>query len=37
MSADELAAKCHRLAGDRLDGLLDDRDAPAQTLLDALA
>jgi 2-methylcitrate dehydratase PrpD len=37
MSPEELAAKCHRLAGDRLDGLLDDRDAPAQTLLDALA
>ena len=37
MSADELAAKCHMLADDRLDGLLDDRDAPAQTLLDALA
>jgi 2-methylcitrate dehydratase PrpD len=36
MSADELAAKCRMLAGDRLDGLLDDRDAPAQTLLDAL-
>jgi 2-methylcitrate dehydratase PrpD len=36
MSADELAAKCRLLAGDRLDGLLDDRDAPAQTLLDAL-
>jgi hypothetical protein len=37
MSADELAAKCALLAGDRLDGLLDDRDAPAQALLDALA
>jgi 2-methylcitrate dehydratase PrpD len=37
MSPDELAAKCHMLAGDRLDGLLDDRDAPAQALLDALA
>jgi 2-methylcitrate dehydratase PrpD len=37
MSADELAAKCRMLAGDRLDGLLDDRSAPAQTLLDALA
>jgi 2-methylcitrate dehydratase PrpD len=37
MSPDELAAKCHRLAGDRLDGLFDDRAAPAQTLLDALA
>jgi len=37
MSADELAAKCRTLAGDALDGLLDDRDAPAQALLDALA
>ena len=37
MSADELAAKCGMLAGDRLDGLLDDRSAPAQVLLDALA
>jgi 2-methylcitrate dehydratase PrpD len=37
MSADELAAKCAMLAGDALDGLLDDRAAPAQTLLDALA
>jgi 2-methylcitrate dehydratase PrpD len=37
MSADELAAKCAMLAGDALDGLLDDRGAPAQTLLDALA
>jgi 2-methylcitrate dehydratase PrpD len=37
MSADELAAKCKRLAGDRLDGVLDDRSAPAQVLLDALA
>ncbi|HEY6694378.1 MAG TPA: MmgE/PrpD family protein [Solirubrobacteraceae bacterium] len=37
MSADELAAKCALLAGDRLDGLLEDRDAPAQALLDALA
>jgi len=36
MSADELAAKCSMLAGDALDGLLDDRSAPAQTLLDAL-
>ena len=32
----ELAAKCELLAGDRLDGLLDDPDAPAQTLLAAL-
>jgi 2-methylcitrate dehydratase PrpD len=37
MSADELAAKCRMLADDALDGLLDDRAAPAQTLLDALA
>jgi 2-methylcitrate dehydratase PrpD len=37
MDAGELAAKCRRLAGDRLDGVLDDRDAPAQVLLDALA
>src|SRR5262245_14417676 len=36
MSANELAAKCRMLAGDGLDGLLDDRDAPARTLLDAL-
>ena len=37
MDAGELAAKCRSLAGDRLEGVLDDRDAPAQTLLDALA
>ena len=37
MSPEQLAAKCHMLAGDRLDGLLDDRDAAAQALLDALA
>jgi 2-methylcitrate dehydratase PrpD len=37
MDADALAAKCERLAGTRLDGLLDDLDAPAQALLDALA
>ena len=37
MSADQLAAKCRMLAGGALDGLLDDRDAPAQTLLDVLA
>jgi len=37
LSAAELAAKCAALAGDRLDGLLDDRDAPAQSLLDALS
>ena len=36
MTADELAAKCRMLAGERLDGLLDDPGAPAQTLLDAL-
>lgn len=33
MTADQLAAKCERLAGDRLDGILDDHDAPAQALL----
>jgi 2-methylcitrate dehydratase PrpD len=37
MSAGELAAKCRMLAGERLDGLLDDRDAPAQSLVDALS
>jgi 2-methylcitrate dehydratase PrpD len=37
MSADQLAEKCRLLAGDRLDGLLDDPDAPARVLLDALA
>jgi hypothetical protein len=37
MSADELAAKCRMLAGDALDGLLDNHEAPAQTLLGALA
>jgi 2-methylcitrate dehydratase PrpD len=37
MGAGELAAKCALLAGDRLDGLLDNPDAPAQVLLDALA
>jgi 2-methylcitrate dehydratase PrpD len=36
MTTEQLAAKCHTLAGDALDGILDDRDAPAQTLLDAL-
>jgi len=36
LSPDELAAKCAMLAGDALEGVLDDRDAPAQTLLDAL-
>jgi 2-methylcitrate dehydratase PrpD len=37
MSGDELVAKCRMLAGDRLDGLLEDGGAPAQVLLDALA
>ena len=37
MDADALAAKCRRLAGSRLDGVLDDLGAPAQVLLDALA
>jgi 2-methylcitrate dehydratase PrpD len=37
MTADQLAAKCRLLAGDALDGILDDPDAPAQTLLDALS
>jgi 2-methylcitrate dehydratase PrpD len=37
MDAEELLGKCRLLAGERLDGLLDDRDAPAQALLDALA
>jgi 2-methylcitrate dehydratase PrpD len=37
MDAGALAAKCRRLAGSRLDGLLDDLGAPAQVLLDALA
>jgi 2-methylcitrate dehydratase PrpD len=37
MSADQLVAKCRMLAGERLDGLLDDPGAPAQVLLDALA
>ena len=36
MTADELGAKCRMLAGERLDGLLDDPAAPAQPLLDAL-
>jgi 2-methylcitrate dehydratase PrpD len=36
MSPDELAAKCRMLAGEHLDGLLDDPTAPAQTLLNAL-
>jgi 2-methylcitrate dehydratase PrpD len=37
MDADALAAKCARLAGSRLDGVLDDLGAPAQVLLEALA
>ena len=37
MDEGELLAKCRLLAGERLDGLLDDPDAPAQVLLDALA
>jgi 2-methylcitrate dehydratase PrpD len=37
MTPEELAAKCEMLAGAALDGILDDRSAPAQTLLDALA
>jgi 2-methylcitrate dehydratase PrpD len=32
----QLAAKCELLAGDRLDGLLDDPDAPAKSLIAAL-
>jgi hypothetical protein len=36
MTAEQLDAKCRMLAGDALDGILDDVDAPAQTLLDAL-
>jgi 2-methylcitrate dehydratase PrpD len=35
MTPDQLATKCERLAGDRLDGVLD-RAAPAQTLLSLL-
>jgi 2-methylcitrate dehydratase PrpD len=34
-SADDLAAKLSDLAGDRLDGVLDDLDAPATHALDA--
>ena len=37
MDADALAAKCRRLAGSRLDGVLEVPGAPAQVLLDALA
>jgi 2-methylcitrate dehydratase PrpD len=36
LSAGELAAKCHRLAGDRLDGVLGDAAAPARTLVAAV-
>jgi hypothetical protein len=36
MTAEQLAAKCHTLAGTALDGILDDLDGPAQRLLDAL-
>ena len=32
---DDLAAKLADLAGDRLDGLLDDLDAPAARAVDA--
>ena len=35
MSDQQLAAKCELLAGDRLDGLLDDLDAPATSLIAA--
>jgi 2-methylcitrate dehydratase PrpD len=37
LTADQLAAKCAVLAGAALDGILDDRDAPAQTLLSVLS
>jgi 2-methylcitrate dehydratase PrpD len=37
MNPDQLAAKCQMLAGNALDGILDDLDAPAQTLLNALS
>ena len=37
LTAEQLAAKCHLLAGTPLDGILDDPDAPAQTLLNALS
>jgi hypothetical protein len=36
LGATELATKCERLAGDRLDGLLDDPGAAARALLAAL-
>ena len=35
MSAEQLAAKVHDLAGDRLDGGLDDPERPARELLEA--
>src|SRR5205814_1764809 len=35
MSAEALAGKVHALAGDALDGVLDDPDRPAATLLGA--
>jgi 2-methylcitrate dehydratase PrpD len=37
LTAEQLDAKCRMLAGDALDGILDDLDAPAQTLLSALS
>jgi 2-methylcitrate dehydratase PrpD len=37
MSADQLAAKRRDLAGDRVEGALDDLDRPAAELLDALS
>jgi hypothetical protein len=37
MTAEQLRAKCRLLAGDRLDGLLDDPDAPAQAMLEAVS
>jgi 2-methylcitrate dehydratase PrpD len=36
LSADELQAKVHQLAGDELDGVLDDPDRPAREVLAAL-
>jgi 2-methylcitrate dehydratase PrpD len=35
MAAEQLAAKVHDLAGDRLDGVLDDPDRPASEVLEA--
>ena len=35
MTAEQLAAKVHDLAGDRLDGVLDDPERPAAEVLDA--